>query len=452
MKYNQPFDKPSDPNASYVDASSASATDGSMVPAAGVEFDQREIVEIIRQANSRGYIDFTGVPCPVAANGDLQQLRKAIEGFVRSWNFVIDSEVTFNVHGPGADFPDLISAMRYLGHYRITPHGHVTLQLAGANPTRGYALQYIYTETIYFQHPSNDRISVLGAPMLMPLPFTDDQYAINGHSTGQRLADAQTNLGILRSKFATELVWQGQGPISPLAWGGAAIWVTGISLMDLDAILATTSPGGPGTAFMFTCSGYMNYQTHHSGLAAVYFNCGFNWDDGGHMSIQGEGLDIHMLTSLVAVGCGMANNPGSGGMGAAVTNGGFVTSWGNMVCINGDGNGLYMWPRSGSQWDGGMYFSANAFQGLQTFHTSDLTIGATAGVGELSHIWRNGQWGMYVQFGQVNAEYTDFGEGTSNQNAAGSVVAQYGSGVACGAPARCSPPPGVVGNGNAIVG
>jgi hypothetical protein len=47
MKYNQPFDQPSNPNAPYVDGNPAAGIQGSIVPAASIEFDQREIVNVI---------------------------------------------------------------------------------------------------------------------------------------------------------------------------------------------------------------------------------------------------------------------------------------------------------------------------------------------------------------------------------------------------------------------
>ena len=44
MKYNQPFDQPSNPNAPYIDGNPSAGIQGSIVPAAAIEYDQREIV------------------------------------------------------------------------------------------------------------------------------------------------------------------------------------------------------------------------------------------------------------------------------------------------------------------------------------------------------------------------------------------------------------------------
>ena len=44
MKYNQPLDQPTNTNAPYIDGNPAAGIQGSIVPAASIEFDQREVV------------------------------------------------------------------------------------------------------------------------------------------------------------------------------------------------------------------------------------------------------------------------------------------------------------------------------------------------------------------------------------------------------------------------
>jgi hypothetical protein len=84
VKYNQPFNNP-DPNAGFVNGNPSIGLQGSIPPAASIEYDQREIVEVIAKANQRAYIDFTGASCGVADNADLAQLRKAVEGYIRGY-------------------------------------------------------------------------------------------------------------------------------------------------------------------------------------------------------------------------------------------------------------------------------------------------------------------------------------------------------------------------------
>ena len=164
MLYNQPLDQPTNPNAPYVDGNPAAGIQGSIVPAASLEFDQREVVEVITRANARGYVDFSDTPCAAPSNADLLQLRKAIEGFIRGWDFIIDTTVTKTVHGPGADFPDLIAAMSWLRRYYITQQGHVIFRVEAG--------KWTYTQKIIFRHQNADRISVFGATMTAPVPWT----------------------------------------------------------------------------------------------------------------------------------------------------------------------------------------------------------------------------------------------------------------------------------------
>jgi hypothetical protein len=67
MKYNQPSDQPSNPNAPYIDGNPTAGIQGSIVPAAAVEYPQREIV---------GFVNDCGL---VPANNDLAQLRKGVQ-------------------------------------------------------------------------------------------------------------------------------------------------------------------------------------------------------------------------------------------------------------------------------------------------------------------------------------------------------------------------------------
>src|SRR6516164_4361822 len=160
MQYNQPWDQPTNPNAPYIDGNPAAGIQGSIVPAHGIEYDQREVVEVISRANVRGYKDFTDTLCAPASNSDLMQLRKAIEGFIKSMlgqvpSWYIDTHVTFTVHGTGANFTDLNAALEYLSKFIITHNGYVTLQVATGRWNYGNA-------SITLDHPNADRILITG--------------------------------------------------------------------------------------------------------------------------------------------------------------------------------------------------------------------------------------------------------------------------------------------------
>jgi hypothetical protein len=78
MKYQPPYGI-SDPNAPYINGNPAAGIEGSIPPAASIEFPMREIVAAIQYSNF------------VPSDGDLQQLLKAIRS--QFLNFAIDSGV-----------------------------------------------------------------------------------------------------------------------------------------------------------------------------------------------------------------------------------------------------------------------------------------------------------------------------------------------------------------------
>jgi hypothetical protein len=67
MKYNQPYDQPSAPNAPYVDGNPSAGIQGSIVPAASIEYPQREIMAAIQAAGLSG------------TNSDLSQLLQMLK-------------------------------------------------------------------------------------------------------------------------------------------------------------------------------------------------------------------------------------------------------------------------------------------------------------------------------------------------------------------------------------
>ncbi|WP_271025277.1 hypothetical protein [Rhizobium sp. RCAM05973] len=67
MQYNQPYDQISNPNAPYINGNPSSGIQGSIIPAAAVEYTQREIVALIQAAGL------------TPSNGDLTQLAKAVQ-------------------------------------------------------------------------------------------------------------------------------------------------------------------------------------------------------------------------------------------------------------------------------------------------------------------------------------------------------------------------------------
>ena len=432
-----------------MDGNPAAGVQGSIVPAASIEFDQREVVEVITRANVRGYKDFTGAACAIPSNADQTQLRKAIEGFIGDINpYIIDSEVTYSVHGPGAFFPDLITAMNYLGHYKITPRGHVILQLGGA--ASGAATKYTYTNRVIFNHPNNDRISVIGARMLKPVPLDDSGYASNGSSAGQRATDLITNLAVMRSCFATELHFQGVPNIGGSNFGSGAIMIDGTMLMHLDAILFT---GDTGCVGMYTtCQGVCNGTLVSgvptiSGIAFLQFSYGIIFDAGSSIVTQGAGFAQNLWAPIITIG--------NSGQGIVVLNGSFYTTFGNVITLGNGADGIVCWPGAGIQLDGGLFACSNAQNGLNLGGATPAWVngpwngGATYGP---SHFYKNGGWGCSVNESGLML-YGDCGAG-ANLNGSGSVGAWNGSVVSCNdinVSAHCSPPWGTTGNSLSMV-
>src|SRR5579872_1099798 len=67
MKYHQPFDLPSNPNAAYVDGNPGAGVSGSIPPAASIEYPQREIVNFITDSGL------------TPADADLHQLSESVQ-------------------------------------------------------------------------------------------------------------------------------------------------------------------------------------------------------------------------------------------------------------------------------------------------------------------------------------------------------------------------------------
>ena len=443
MQYNQPLDQPSNSNASYIDGNPAAGINGSIVPAASLEFDQREVVEVITRANARGYTDFFGVACAAPSNNDLAQLRKAIEGFVKSLNqqLIIDSTMTFRVHGTGADFSDLNAAMSYLRVYYITPRGSVILQCAGAQPGAPTAVQYVYSQSIVFSHPNNNRISVFGATMLAEAPRDPESYAITGPSPPQRAADMATNLSMLRAKFATEL---------HLVGGATVIIGTAVPcLMHFDGFLLS-GDGSSANGIVFDATfGNLNPDTY-SGIACVGFGgAGVILELGCSVSLAGVADNENNMCPIICIGNGSA--------GVAMGDGSYLTMYGNCLCLGNGSDGFLVYPRGGAQMDGALHSCCNAGSGINMLLAPTLYVwGAMSGGSpyRASAIWKNGNNGVTMNHAQAQL-YVDCGAG-ANANTNSSVWA--GAGSMCEAiggdlniSAHCFPAFNTVGNGNSLI-
>ena len=132
MKYNQPLDQENNPDGSYTDGNPAAGVNGSIIPAAAVEFPQREIVN---------YIKYTGLE-PDDAN--LTQLTEATQ-LVDVCNVLKKAVNTGTANSWGATIPGLPLGLSIATAFWFAPkfeslEGGVTIMFNGGGP---YEVRYI---------------------------------------------------------------------------------------------------------------------------------------------------------------------------------------------------------------------------------------------------------------------------------------------------------------------
>ena len=116
-----------------------------------------------------------------------------------------------------------------------------------------------------------------------------------------------------------------------------------------------------------------------------------------------------------------------------------------------------LWPRSGTQWDGGLFCNANGGQGFQCYLCSTGYLAAPlvngAYTGGPSHAMRNGGYGMWLEMTNITCNI-DFGAG-ANANQTAQIYAGNNSGVQLwGDYANynpCTPAFGTNGNNNSMI-
>lgn len=148
---------------------------------------------------------------------------------------IIDTHLTYQVHGTGATFPDLISAFTWLNRRRISMLGQVTFNIPAG--------QYTYSSDLTVSHPDISRSSVTGA--------SSSTYALV--ATGPHVAaDGTTNLANLRTAFPTELHFTGGYSVN-FASGApylSDILFTGDNTTTFEAGNGVTIQAGPSTSVL----------------------------------------------------------------------------------------------------------------------------------------------------------------------------------------------------------
>jgi hypothetical protein len=406
MLYHGPYDQPTNPNAPYVDGNPAAGIQGSIVPAASIEYDQREIVDVINEAYLRGCADNNDTPCAAPTDTDLTQLRKAIEGLILYW--VINRHMDFTVGGPGADFPDLIAAMVYLSKYRITNNGSVTLWLAGSNV--GIATPFVYDRPLIINHPNLDRISIIGAP-LKGSPVQGSDFVYSGNLTNDQAAQ----LTMLRQRFGTELYFTGNNGI--IIEGLLGIGVGG----GLSNVLITSDGTGtaPGLTINNSYFTIFNSSIHGFAQNGIISNNSLLWSGGSFLSVSG---------------CGSDGFEFQGGLGLGATQ--------TIACSNGGNGFLAQAGAAIRQGAGGIYAKGNVQSGLIAASGAGVSV-------KNSSFLNNAAWGLYCIQAMVAALNSTFSGNTS-----GPLYANIGGGIYITGStgfAGCSPALNTQGNGFAFI-
>jgi len=195
MQYSQPFGvppapiipptRPPDGSAwpRYVNGNPVTGTAGSIPPNTAFDEDQLEIVNVIINAGL------------TPSHSDVTQLWQSLMAlFAQKY---ITTAIIKTVHGSGADFPDLIAALNWLGEYIITPSGSVTFMVAAG--------KWTYTNFVELNHPNINRVTIQGAALLGAAPVPGN-ISVTGYKSA---TDGTNQIIYLRSVFATELSFTG---------------------------------------------------------------------------------------------------------------------------------------------------------------------------------------------------------------------------------------------------
>ncbi len=311
---------------------------------------------------------------------------------------VINTTVTYTVHGSTPQFADLVAATEYLRQFTITRSGKVILQLAGA--ASGVAQAFTYNaKNVVFEHPQNNHIFVQGATMLGAVPTNHGGYTLGSRFT--QPADIAANLAMLRTRFATELS----------LINGSAIEITGTALGLFDAVLIT---GNKSTSIpiQISCSNNelnLLFPTGAtSGVAIVGAGSAANFYVGqcGNSSTSG-GLGFPIVSI------------GSGGDGFQVNAGGRFQPEGVCLSYSNTANGFDV---INSSW---MFFDSAGCESIYNGGHGVVASALSNAYVVSSNLWGNAGWGTVA----LSSSHIDAsGTNTSGvSNVSGDSASLYGS-------------------------
>lgn len=264
MQYIQPYGAA--PGAVYVNGDPSIGRQGSIPPAAVMEYPQKEIIAVIQYAYDHALRDFDGVLCEAPSGAHLDQLLKAIYGL--SNRRTVETPFTFYVSGStgsnsndgltvGTPFLTIQKAVDVAAQYAPGPNA-ITIQLADYSNYAGAVIpSYSIPPIVINGHVGSSASVVIDGGVAAGVycgsynTLTVQNFKVQ--ATGGTVVGAGSS-GIACAQYGT--VYIGSGMIFGTC-SMACLFSSGV--INVNANI--TSTGAGGTAFLYAGGGGINISS-----------------------------------------------------------------------------------------------------------------------------------------------------------------------------------------------
>ncbi len=266
MKYNQPYGGVAD--APFVNGDPSIGRQGSIPPAEAIEYDQREIVNVIQWAADHQYTDMNGALCVAPTNTYLDQLLKALFGIFNSK--LLRANATSYVNGSTGNDTTLDGTQATVSgtHGPFATIDRALTEMSKYN-LAGYTYSVIVADGTYAKVGS----------IFLPLPNGSGQVVITGNTT------TPTNCILSNT---------GTGSTVRQVLGGNYT-ITGFKMTN------TSHANGDPDALIDTLAGNMTVGNFNCGTSVgMHFSArvsGFLFVAGPNITISGNAPGSHMYAS-----------------------------------------------------------------------------------------------------------------------------------------------------------
>lgn len=285
----------------------------------------------------------------LSAEGIYQFVYDGTRFRVAGANAVIDSAVTKTVHGPGADFTDIVTAFTWLSKFKITNNGSVLFNIA-AGKWQGAP----YNASIVLAHPNADRVTIAGAQPVGTLPTIANASSIFTTSSAQCLTN-------LRAILPTEIDFSGS------VGAGFIIFGRALTIKNLLLVGDSSNSGAYNAGNGIMATGVTVFLQN---VACHSFTYGIGSQSGGGIFVRGFASGTGCSQSGVAASdtsSVLTGEPGSLLVGCFNAGGGVSSSNGSMIRCNGTAGG-------------NVYAFGNTLGGVSAGSNSALSIGLSGSV------------------------------------------------------------------------